>query len=246
MKTKQAFGSLSRSFYSSDVLTVLRIKLVLGEIKAGDKLVELKIADEMNTSRGPVRNALFMLEKEGLVSFLPNGRTEAAGFSLDDLDHLYETRLSLEQLALESAFRKPAMDLTQIRMLNRGMRQEMTRASQFTQHDIDYHHELVALSGNKYLQQAWQSFRPVMETVLLITNSQIRSNADVSANKGYVLEHHQQITDALTRGDREQTLELLREHLQTGKAIMKEKMTAVIDGSDALTAAAVLSRNGLA
>lgn len=245
MKENMSKGPLFRSFFSSDVINMLRIKLILGEIKPGEKLVELKIAGELNVSRGPVRNALFLLEKEGLVAFLPNGRTEAIGFSLSDLDHLYETRSFLETKAVEEIFSAGSPNLNNIHSLNASMQKELSHVLQFTNLDLQYHLELVSLSGNKYLVQAWQSLRTTLETILLITNTQIRRKNNYRLDKGYVLAHHNQITEALSQGDRDRTIALVKEHLATGKLIMQERLGSILSGKEPLTAQGILETYGL-
>jgi DNA-binding FadR family transcriptional regulator len=97
--------------------------------------------------------------------------------SLDELNNLYDTRLNLETLAIEGFFRRPRLPLNSIRQLNDHLQREVQTADKFTDYDIHYHYELMRLSGNKYLLQAWQSMRPVMEAVLLVTNTQIRKIA---------------------------------------------------------------------
>lgn len=245
MKDTNSKGPLARSFFSADVIHMLRLKLILGEIKPGEKLVELKIAAEMNVSRGPVRNALFFLEKEGLIAFLPNGRTEAVGFSLQDLDNLCEARLYLETKALETIFDGNRPNVGRIRELNENLQHELSHVLNFTSLDLEYHHELMRLSGNKFLVQAWQSLRSTLETVLLITNTQIRNTSEFKPNKSYVLNHHNQITKSLLNGDRERTISLLREHVESGKAIMQERLGNIFDGTEPLTAHTIVSTYGI-
>lgn len=245
MREPHSRGPLARSFFSADVLHTLRLKIILGEIQAGEKLVELKIADEMSVSRGPVRNALMLLEKEGLVRFLSNGRSEAVGFTLTDLDNLYNTRAYVEMKALEEAFAQPSHDFNSIQAINRELHRELNNVYQFTSLDLQYHEQLMILSGNKYLLQAWQSLRPAMETILLITNAQIRLKGDSRPDKSYVLEHHDWITDALLRQDLQNAMSKLREHIDKGQTIMKEQLSLILLDSNTMTAEKVLEASGL-
>lgn len=225
---KNSNGQLSRSFFSSQVLDDLRNKIISGEIAAGDKLVETKIASEMNTSRGPVRKALFILENEGLVSFLSNGRTESAGFSLTDAENLYEMRAFLEIKAIQLIFKRDQSNFQQIKQINNDLRKEINNVEKFTSLDINYHYELLRLSGNKYLSQCWLSLRPLIETILMLTNTQVRENENDIWDKGYVINHHDKITEGLLSGDLEQTILFIKEHLDKGKAFIESRLSVIL------------------
>ncbi len=222
--------SLDRSFLSANVLDDLRRKLILGEIQAGCKLVEIQIAAEMNVSRGPVRNALFILEKEGLISFLSNGRTVALGFSLSDAEKLYETRFYLETKAVELVCNNHTRNFHSLNQIMDQLKKEINRVEKFTSLDIAYHHELMNLSGNKFLVQCWSTLRPMIETILSITNSHYRENNEW--DKGYVLKLHERINEALILGDVYVAVSLIREHLESAKMIMMDKLRKLIKRDD--------------
>jgi DNA-binding GntR family transcriptional regulator len=91
---------LARSFYSGRIAAFLREQILSGELSAGTPLVEHRLAETLSVSRGPVRSALNALEGEGLVRTRPNGRTESAGFTADDLRDLLAVRRELESRAV--------------------------------------------------------------------------------------------------------------------------------------------------
>lgn len=219
---------MPRSFFSSQVLEHLRKKIISGEIPAGENIVETKIASEMNVSRGPVRNALFILENEGLVSFLSNGRTKAVGFSLEDAATLYETRVYLEVKAIELIFQKKQKSFEHLRKINQELKTEMDHVEKFTNLDINFHYELMYLSGNKYLLQCWVLLRPVLETVLLITNTMARKDASEQWDKSYVSNHHDKILEALLLEDITLAVMSVKEHLSIGKSIMMKKLEELL------------------
>lgn len=208
-------GQLSRSFFSSHVLTHLRRAIVSGELPAGEKLVETAIAEQMGVSRGPVRNALFILENEGLIRFLPNGRTVSNGFSLSDVEMLYEMRGLLELKSIEFLFRSHARPYEPMKLINDELRQNRADMEKFTQLDISYHEELVRLSGNKYLLQSWLSLSPLIETVLSITNERYTEKG-VAAWEA-VIDHHERLMAAIVAGNLSDALLLLKDHLEIGK-----------------------------
>jgi DNA-binding GntR family transcriptional regulator len=78
----------------------VREAILEGEIAPGAVMSQVALADDLGVSRTPLREALRMLELEGLVVRETNRRFRIAGFSLDDLEGLYVIRLSLETSAL--------------------------------------------------------------------------------------------------------------------------------------------------
>ncbi len=78
------------------VIEILREKILSGEIVAGQPLRQAALADELNVSRIPVREALLQLEAEGLVTFEPHKGASATELNLDQVDELFELRAMLE------------------------------------------------------------------------------------------------------------------------------------------------------
>lgn len=78
----------------------LRQAILGGEVAAGAPISQLKLSRELGISRGPLREALRMLEREGLIESEPNHRSRVVGFSILDLEQLYAMRISLESLAI--------------------------------------------------------------------------------------------------------------------------------------------------
>jgi len=78
------------------VVEILREKILSGEIVAGQPLRQTALAEELNVSRIPVREALLQLEAEGLVSFEPHKGASATELNLSQVDELFELRSMLE------------------------------------------------------------------------------------------------------------------------------------------------------
>jgi len=78
------------------VVETLREKILSGEIKAGQPLRQAALADELNVSRIPIREALLQLEGEGLVAFEAHKGATATELNADQVDELFELRAMLE------------------------------------------------------------------------------------------------------------------------------------------------------
>ena len=84
----------------------LRQDILDGKYKAGDSLVELKLAEEMGVSRTPVREAIRQLELEGLVYSIPNKGVFVEGITGQDIEDIYAIRECMEGLAARWAIER--------------------------------------------------------------------------------------------------------------------------------------------
>ncbi len=75
---------------------VIRERILAGDLSPGTKLSQHQLATELGMSRIPVRDALRSLAGEGLVTFRDNATAVVAPLSIEDLQELYELRISLE------------------------------------------------------------------------------------------------------------------------------------------------------
>jgi DNA-binding GntR family transcriptional regulator len=78
----------------------LREAILHGDLAAGTWLSQVQIAKQYSVSRGPVREALRLLQREGLVEAEVNQRARIARFSVEDLEQLYAARIVTEALGL--------------------------------------------------------------------------------------------------------------------------------------------------
>jgi len=86
-----------------DAYHQIRRWIVEGRLRPGERLVEQRLAEELELSRTPIREALRMLQSEGLVRFEPNRGARVRSLTVADIDDLYELRGRLEAMAAELA-----------------------------------------------------------------------------------------------------------------------------------------------
>jgi len=84
-----------------DIAERLRAAILSGGFGPGERLPEEQLAKAMGVSRGPVREALIQLEREGLIVIRRNRGAFVAQLSRDDLDEVYTLRVAIERLATE-------------------------------------------------------------------------------------------------------------------------------------------------
>ena len=83
------------------VFRTLRQAILRGELKPGERLMEIRLANQLGVSRTPIREAIRMLELDGLVIMVPRKGAQVAQITEKDLNDVLEVRLGLEELAVK-------------------------------------------------------------------------------------------------------------------------------------------------
>ena len=148
-----------RSDHASEVL---RSRIIDGVLEPGALLAESAAARELGVSRVPVREALFALEREGLVEFSATGRAYVKDLAPHDFEELYVLRLALEPVAAQ--FAAPALRNDASRLEeNIKATGKATTLLQVTHLDLDFHEIILEASGNARLLKLWHSMRSELE-----------------------------------------------------------------------------------
>jgi DNA-binding GntR family transcriptional regulator len=143
----------SRSEYATELL---RRRIINGQSEPGSLLAEVAVARELGVSRVPVREALFTLERDGLVEFSVTGRAYVKVLSPRDFEELYVLRLTLEPAAARLA--APTIRVNP-RVLEKNISATARAKSilEVTRLDLEFHEIIIEASGNGRLLKLWRS-----------------------------------------------------------------------------------------
>jgi len=137
--------------------------IVAGRVPQGGKLNETEIAGDLGISRIPLREALSMLETQGIVIADPRRGRRVVLFDDIKVEQICRSRLALERLAVQEAARTYALDPARIARLDEVI-DRMDKALdgsvdrfQINQNDIDFHTEVYAATDNFFLQILWET-----------------------------------------------------------------------------------------
>ena len=149
---------------------VLRDAIVTGKIAQGQRINETIIARQLSVSRGPIREALSSLEKEGLVNRAPNRGMFVVKFTGADVDELYALRTMYELYALRhtlsSGYPLPITALEALVADMTGGGRIDDGATRATNADMGFHTTLIAACGLKRLIAAWGELKPQLQMLL--------------------------------------------------------------------------------
>lgn len=210
---------------SNQVLDHLRRKIMLNELKEGDYLRELELSQELNVSRGPIREALAKLEAENLVEKFSNGRTAVKKFGLKDITDLYDSRILLERHAItqidhEMLTGKKALLYLYIEQ----MQQSYESNSRNVESDLAFHGLLVQMTENNTLIRLWSSLSGMLRTLIDITSEY------TEPHQQEIIDDHIKLADALVAGDITKAQELLTRHLEEASEYFCDAVKKVSNG----------------
>jgi len=190
----------------------LRQAILDGRLQPGQRVVEDDIARAMQMSRGPVRDALRMLENECLVVRFPHRGSFVAWLTLQDAEEIYSLREALETLAVDYTIRY-ATD-AQIDELDQIVTQMLAQLKagytqlQATELDLEFHHALCRISGHSRVLTAWTALYGQVR--LLLLTHRIYQPLDFR-ERGAAW--HQDLVQALRKRDTALAHQVLHAHL---------------------------------
>jgi len=178
-----------------------------GELPPGHRLVELQIAHELNTSQGPVREALRELESIELIVTEPYKGSRVREVTPQEIREAYMVRAMLEDLAGQLAaphFKGATAPLKKTAAAIRDAARKKDIAA-YARHDIQFHRSIVEGASNRILLRTWNSLAFEVRLQLWLS----RSNLDLTTAQ----ESHWKVIEALEQGHGKRAGQLLRGHI---------------------------------
>jgi DNA-binding GntR family transcriptional regulator len=203
--------SLKRDSMAEQVKQDLLRKIMDGKLPPGTRLVELQIARDLNTSQGPVREALRELEALDLVTSEPYKGSYVREVTVTDIREAYMVRAALEELAGQLAapqFRGGVAALRKEASAILSAARKRDTAG-YMLHDVNFHRMIVAGASNRILLRTWGSLSFEVRIQLRLSKGKV----DMVATQ----EAHWQIIDALDEGEGKRAGRLLRDHIVSAR-----------------------------
>ena len=200
----------------------LRQMLVEGLIAPGAKLNERELAEVLQVSRTPLREAIRMLAAEGLVELLPNRGAVALQLSEDYVLHTFEVMAGLEGMSGELAAQRISdAELAEIRAMQYEMMACYTRRdlSGYYRINSQIHAAINAAARNPVLQACYAQVNARLQAL------RFRSNQD-EQKWARAMHEHEQMVEALGRRDAAGLRQLLIRHLHHKREVVIEQLRA--------------------
>lgn len=211
--------AVNRAPIHEQILVHLRNDIVRNRWKPGERLPEPELCEEFGVSRTPMRDALKLLEAEGLIELRPHVGAVVTQPGPPDLEEKMQVLSALEQTAAELvAALRPAKVIAELRRLHKAM-EAAAREEDMTlyyQLNDDFHRAIVEGSGNKTLARIHENIMWHVFRARHMANE--HEHFDSSA-----AEHHAAIVSAIAEGRAADASAALRSHLLDVSGVMKKR-----------------------
>lgn len=206
---KKGTGIITRSSLTEQVYSVLKDWIVNRKLTGGAPLVERTLAEELNVSKTPVREAIARLEKEGLVEGSPGRTMTVRDLTRKEVEDILQLRMVLEGFAAELAAR--CITQTMASSLERLLeKSEVALGAEdldrYKELDTEFHRGIRAVGGNKKLDEIMEGLENQIR-IVMSTSVQLSGRARRS------LAEHRAILQAIAKGDPANAGRLAQEHI---------------------------------
>lgn len=147
------------------VFTTLRQAILKGELRPGERLMEISLANKLGVSRTPIREAIRKLELEGLVIMVPRKGAHVAHITEQELNDVLEVRRGLEEMAIQKAcerITKEEMICLEQAAKNFSDLVKSDNLVALAQADVKFHDVIYEATHNRRLVQLLNNLREQM------------------------------------------------------------------------------------
>ncbi len=192
------------------VFKTLRQAILTGELKPGERLMEIHLAEKLGVSRTPIREAIRQLELEGLVTMAPRRGAQVAHITKKGMSEVLEVRVALEELAVGLACERitdEEIELLQNTCLAFENAVDSSDTRKITAADIEFHDTIMAAGKNTRLTQLVHN---LSEQMYRYRFEYIKDNTGWNS----LISEHRMIADAIIKRDSRLAVQAIRVHIK--------------------------------
>ena len=193
-------AAIPRKSAKDAVVDEIRSSISRGILKAGDRVIEQKLAGSLNVSQSTVREALVDLEHLGFVYRVPPRKTFITRLTRRDIDELYAVRVPLEKLAVELLAKRNPLNLADAERACEEMRRAAVAEDRgrFEDADLDFHRAIWAATGNRTLAGILEKVVVKLFAFGFVMNKHIQASR---SQMGKQMEQHANILGLIRKRD---------------------------------------------
>ena len=191
------------------VFNTLRQAILRGELKPGERLMEIQLANKLGVSRPPIREAIRKLELEGLVLMIPRKGAEVAEITEKSLRDVLEVRRALEELAVELVCEKITEE--QIQDLKDAAEEfkeslESGDITRIAEADVKFHDVIYMATDNQKLIQLLNNLREQMYRYRV----EYLKRSDFHQQ---LIDEHEEIIETIENGQKDRAVQVVCQHV---------------------------------
>ncbi len=191
------------------VADMLRKAIINGKMKPGAPIIEMALAEQLNISRAPVREAIQILESDGLIETVPYKGKRVKPLTPKEVEELYSLREQFEAFAIRRII-ESEVDVSKLKEHCAAM-DRAAQADDFEalmESDEAFHRTLIRLADHTLLLNMWDNLFLRIHQIMALRN---RANRDLRK----VASNHPPIVDAIERRDFVKAMSLISDHTRS-------------------------------
>lgn len=191
------------------VFNTLRQAILRGELKPGERLMEIQLANKLGVSRTPIREAIRKLELEGLVLMIPRKGAEVADITEKSLKDVLEVRRALEELSVKlTCDRITKEEIKELEQAAENFRKTMKSKdiTEIAEADVRFHDVIYTATKNQKLIQLLNNLHEQMYRYRI----EYLKDEEVYPK---LLKEHKEIIERINRGEKEEAARIVCEHI---------------------------------
>lgn len=204
------------------VFNTLRQAILKGELKPGERLMEIALAEKLGVSRTPIREAMRKLELEGLVVMIPRRGAQVANITEKDLNDVLEVRIALENVAIEKACtRMSEEDMGRLWLAAKEFERTMAEGNlvRLAEADVAFHEIIYRASDNKRLNQVLNNLR---EQIYRYRVEYLKEEE----TRNLLVKEHEELTKAIRQRDVKKAQEISFRHIENQRRAIIQSIEA--------------------
>lgn len=200
------------------VFNTLREAILKGELKPGERLMELQLAARLGVSRTPIREAIRMLEQEGLAVTVPRKGAEVAKMTEKDMEDVLVIRGALDELAVQLACEEITEEqFRQLQVARRNFENciQSGNVKKIALADVEFHDMIYQATGNTKLINMLNNLREQMYRYRVEYLKDDR-------NYPVLIREHQSLVEGIRRKDKDFVTSVMRNHVSNQAEAVKQ------------------------
>ncbi|MFZ4451483.1 GntR family transcriptional regulator [Salibacterium aidingense] len=217
---------LNPSSKGEEIAGYMRYEIMTGELKPGEVVSENSIADQYKSSRSPSREALRILQHEGLVQLKRMG-AEIIGISQKDVEELNDIRYLIESFAMKECAKQNNEELIAfLHFTVEKMRIAMAKQDfiELALQDIAFHEAIIKGSEHARIYHVWKSIEKLIMTALLTATERRISTDTKGMYEELLIQTHLNMGNAIASGNEDEMEASLQAHFEDTRATVNNSV----------------------
>ncbi len=199
------------------VFNTLREAILKGELKPGERLMELQLSAKLGVSRTPIREAIRMLEQEGLAVTIPRKGAEVAKMTEKDMEDVLQIREALDELAAKIACEQISEEQLEELVATMHEFEESTKTDnvkKIAEADVKFH-DIAQSTGNR--ERLVNMLNNLREQMYRYRVEYLKDEN----NYPTLMKEHKDIVEGLVRKNKTQVTETMHQHVKNQAVAVK-------------------------